>query len=138
MSELSEGLEGAEVQVHQHVVAQVEAEQPGQGQTGDRLERSVGQPEVRQSLGVVEQLLEIGSDRIVGQIQGQQGAEAHEDVVRQDGESVMGEGQGDQLQCVGEHRGVQVLDLVEREVEISHGLGDISQGSIGHHLDKII
>ena len=94
----------------------------------------MGESELLQPLGVVEQLLEVGSDGVVGQVQGHQGAEAHEDVVRQDGQSVVGQRQGDQLQCVGEHGGVQVLDLIEGEVQISHGLRDISQGTVGHHL----
>ena len=84
----------------------------------------------------MEQLLEVGSDGIVGQVQGQEGAEAHEDVVGQDGESVVGEGERDQLECVGEHGGVQVLDLIEGQVQISHGLRDICQGTVGHHLEN--
>ena len=58
------------------------------------------QPQLLESLGVVEQLLEISSDRIMAQIQCQQGAHAHEDVVREDGESVVGQGEGDELQTV--------------------------------------
>ena len=84
----------------------------------------------------MEQLLEVSSDGVVGEVQGQQRAQAHEDVVRQDGQSVVGQGQGDQLQCVGEHRGVKVLDLIEGEIQISHGLRDISQGTIRHHLEN--
>ena len=73
----------------------------------------MGESQILQTLGVVEQLLEVGPDGVVGQVEGQEGAEAHEDVVREDGESVVGEGEGDELEGVGEHGGVQVLDLVE-------------------------
>ena len=78
----------------------------------------MGQSQLLQPLGVVEQLLEVCPDWVVGQVQGQEGAQTHEDVVGQDGQPVVGQGERDELESVGEHGGVEVLDLVEGEVEI--------------------
>ena len=102
------------------------------------MKRGVRESEIFQSLSVVEQLLEVGSDWIMTQVQGQERAEAHEDVVGEDGESVVGEGEGDELESVGEHGGVQVLDLVVREIEIAQGVGYIRHGTVGHHLELIV
>ena len=63
-----------------------------QRQAGDGLKRGVGEAELLQSLGVVEQLLEVCPDGVVGQVQGQEGAEAHEDVVRKDGQTIVSQG----------------------------------------------
>ena len=62
-----------------------------QRQAGDGLERGVREAELLQPLRVVEQLLEVCPDGVVGQVQGQKGAETHEDVVRKDGQAVVGE-----------------------------------------------
>ena len=78
--------------------------------------------EVLESLSVVEEFLEVCSDGVVGEVEGEEGAQAHEDVVGEDGESVVGKRQGDELEAVGEHGGVQVLDLIVREVEIAQGV----------------
>ena len=59
--------------------------------------------ELLEPLGVVEQLLEVCPDGVVGQVQGQEGAEAHEDVVRKDGQTIVSQGQRDELETVGEH-----------------------------------
>ena len=83
------------------------------------MKRGVRESEIFQSLSVVEQLLEVGSDWIMTQVQGQERAEAHEDVVGEDGESVVGEGEGDELESVGEHGGVEVLDLIVGQVQVS-------------------
>ena len=48
--------------------------------------------ELLEPLSVVEQLLEVCPDGIVGNIQGQEGAEAHEDVVRKDGQTIVSQG----------------------------------------------
>ena len=94
--------------------------------------------EIFESLSVVEQLLEVGSDWIMTQVQGQERAEAHEDVVGEDGESVVGEGEGDELESVGEHGGVEVLDLIVGQVQVSQWLGDVRQSRVGHHLELVV
>ena len=66
----------------------------------------MGEAELLEPLGVVEQLLEVGPDGVVGQVQGQEGAQPHEDVVREDGQTVVGQRQRDELETVGEHRRV--------------------------------
>ena len=76
----------------------------------------MGQSEHLQPLGVVEQLFEVSPDRVVGEIQGEKGAEAHEDVVREDGEPVVGQGEAQQLEGGGEHGRVKVLDVIMGEV----------------------
>ena len=48
--------------------------------------------ELLEPLGVVEQLLEVCPDGVVGQVQGQEGAQAHEDVVRKDGQTIVSQG----------------------------------------------
>ena len=62
--------------------------------------------ELLEPLGVVEQLLEVGPDGVVGQVQGQERAQPHEDVVREDGQTIVGQRQRDELETVGEHRRV--------------------------------
>ena len=66
----------------------------------------MGEAELLEPLGVVEQLLEVSPDGVVGQVQGQEGAQPHEDVVREDGQTVVGQRQRDELETVGEHRRV--------------------------------
>ena len=61
-------------------------------QAGDGLKRGVREAELLEPLGVVEQLLEVCPDGVVGQVQGQEGAEAHEDVVRKDGQTIVSQG----------------------------------------------
>lgn len=109
-----------------------------QRQAGDGLKRGVGEAELLQSLGVVEQLLEVCPDGVVGQVQGQQGAQAHEDVVREDGQAVVGERQRDELETVREHRRVQMLDLIVGEVEVAQRLGHVGEGAVGHHLELVM
>ena len=86
----------------------------------------------------MKQLLEVGADRIVAEVQREEGAEAHEGVVGEDGQPVVGQGQGDQLETVGEHGGVQVLDLVVGQVQVPQGLGHVSQSTVGHHLELVV
>ena len=86
----------------------------------------------------MEQLLEVCSDGIVAQVQREEGGEPHERVVGEDGQPVVGQGQRDQLEAVGEHGGVQVLDLVVGEVQVPQGLGHVSQSTVGHHLELVV
>ena len=75
----------------------------------------------------MEQLLEVGGDGVEGEVEGEQGAEAHEDVVREDGQSVVRQGQAEQLEGAREHGGVEVLDVVVGEVEVAQGLRHLCQ-----------
>ena len=109
-----------------------------QRQAGDGLKRGVGEAELLQSLGVVEQLLEVCPDGVVGKVQGQEGAQAHEDVVREDGQAVVGERQRDKLETVREHRRVQMLDLIVGEIEVAQRLGHVGEGAVGHHLELVV
>ena len=86
----------------------------------------------------MEQLLEVCSDGIVAEVQREEGAEAHEGVVGEDCQPVVGQGQRDQLETVGEHGGVQVLDLVVGEVQVPQGLGHVRQRPVGHHLELVV
>ena len=88
----------------------------------------MGQSELLQTLCVVEQLLEVCSDGIVAQVQREQGAEAHERVVGEDGQPVVGQGEAEELEGAGEHGGVEVLDVVVRQVQVTQGVRHLRQG----------
>jgi len=51
-------------------------------------------------------------NRIGGEVEAEEGAEAHEDVVGEDGEPVVGQRQAHQLEGGRQHRRVNVLDVV--------------------------
>ena len=76
-------------------------------------------PELLEPLGEVEEFLEVGPNGIVGQVQPEQGAEAHEHIVGQDGEAVVGQRQGHEAQRGRQHGGVNVLDMVAGQVEVA-------------------
>ena len=97
------------------------------------------QPQLLQPLRVVEQLLEVSADGVVAQVEAEQRAQAHEDVVREDRQAVVRQAERHQAQAagehtvqystvqystvpVGEHGGVKVLDLVVGEVEVAETL----------------
>ena len=61
------------------------------------------QPQLLQALRVVEQLLEVSADGVVAQVEAEQRAQAHEDIVREDRQAVVGEAQRHQAQAAGEH-----------------------------------
>ena len=92
------------------------------------MKRGVRESEIFESLSVVEQLLEVGSDWIMTQVQGQERAEAHEDVVGEDGQPVVGQGEAEELEGAGEHGGVEVLDVVVRQVQVTQGVRHLRQG----------
>ena len=103
-------------------------DQSWQGEGGQAEQLGLGEPEHLKSLCVVEQLLEVGRDGVGGEVEGKEGAEAHEDVVREDRQPVVSEGEAEELEGAGEHGRVKVLDVVVGQVEVAQSLRHLGQG----------
>ena len=128
LPQLVEAVQRDGVEVPEPVAGYVEVDEPGQGEGGQGEQLGLGEPEHLEPLGVVEQLLEVGSYGVEGEVEGEEGAEAHEDVVGEDGQPVVGQGEAEELEGAGEHGGVEVLDVVVGQVEVAQGLRHLGQG----------
>ncbi len=75
---------------------------------------------------------EVHPERVGREVEGSKSADSDEDVVRQNGEPVVREGERDEVRHVGEHRRVQVLDGVARQVQVSKVCRHLRQGRRRH------
>ena len=117
---------GDGVEVREQVTGDVEVNEAREREGGEGEQACVRQSQHLQPLRVVEELLEVCTDGVVREIECEEGAETHEDVIRENGQSVMCEGEAEELESRGEHGRVKVLDVVVGEVQVTQGLGHLS------------
>ena len=78
-------------------------------------------PESPKPLDIVKEFLKIGSQIIPREVKNCEAAESNKDVVWEDCEAVVFQGQGKQVRRVGEHGRVDVFYFVVGEVEAADG-----------------
>ena len=137
MSQLGHPLDRRHRDVRQPVVADVQSDEVRQLQRRKNVELDAGKFERVQAPDVVAQRLEVDPQRVGREVKGSKPAHADEDVVRQDGEAVVGEGEGQKVRHVGEHGGVEMLDGVARQVQVPEVRRDLGQRRRRHRHELV-